>query len=100
MLSLERCPGSRELIGPTQIVRRTCPYCSDEVEFFSDEAEAKCQKCGHKLHREATPSCVSWCQYAEKCIDDLRNRRLIPPSRAEELIHMAKKKERYKSKGR
>jgi len=96
MLSVKHCPGIRDIIGPTQIVRRTCPHCSDEVEFFSDEAESKCQKCGHMLHREVTPSCVSWCQYAEKCIIDLRERRLIPPSRAEELGRIAKKPDRTK----
>jgi len=80
------------LVGPAQIVTRTCPSCGEEVEFFSDETEAECPKCGHILHQEATPSCVSWCEYAEKCIADLKSRGMIPPSRADELEHIAKKR--------
>lgn len=45
------------------------------------------------MHREATPSCVSWCKYAEKCIADLANRRLIPLSKAEELRNVVRQKE-------
>lgn len=70
---------------------RTCPSCGEEVEFFSDETETRCPGCGRTLHREATPSCVTWCKYAIKCIDDLRERGLIPPSRAKELALIAKK---------
>ena len=84
-MSFKHCPGVKDIVGPTQIILRTCPACSEEVEFFSDETETDCPGCGKKLHREATPSCVTWCQYAEKCIEDLKNRGLIPPSRAEEL---------------
>jgi predicted RNA-binding Zn-ribbon protein involved in translation (DUF1610 family) len=91
-MSLTHCPGIRDIIGPVQIIVRTCPACSEEVEFFSDETKVKCPKCGRTLHRDASPSCVTWCQYALKCIADLKQRGLIQPSRAEELEVMAKKK--------
>ena len=87
-LTFKACPGTRNLIGPGQITIRTCPSCGDEVEFFSDETEAKCIKCDHILRQEVTPSCVTWCEYAEKCIDDMKNRGMISSSRAEELIKM------------
>jgi predicted RNA-binding Zn-ribbon protein involved in translation (DUF1610 family) len=93
-VSFKDCQGVRTLIGPGQIITRTCPSCGGEVEFFSDETERRCPGCGRMLHQEATPSCVSWCQYAEKCIADLRERGMIPPSRAEELERIAKRKER------
>jgi NADH pyrophosphatase NudC (nudix superfamily) len=86
---LKRCPGAKELVEP-RITIRTCPACGEEVEFLSYETEAKCYNCGRMLHREATPSCVVWCEYAEKCIADLRGRELITPSRAEELREIAK----------
>jgi hypothetical protein len=90
-LSLKHCPGVKDLIKPTKIILRTCPTCEEEVEFFSDETESKCTSCGKTLYREATPSCVTWCDYANKCIDDMKNKGLIPPSRIEEFKHMAKK---------
>ena len=62
-----------------------------DVEFFSDETEVECSSCGRTLHREASPSCVSWCEYASKCIADLVERKLVTPSRAEELMKMAEK---------
>lgn len=88
-MSFKHCPGVKDIVGPAQITIRTCPACGGEVEFFGDETEANCPKCGRMLHREATLSCVTWCGYAEKCIDDLVERKLIPPSRAEELKRMA-----------
>jgi endogenous inhibitor of DNA gyrase (YacG/DUF329 family) len=85
---LKRCPGVRELVEPS-IVVRTCPICGGEVEFFSDETLVECPSCGKPLHREATPACVTWCQYAEACIEDLERRGLITESRAEELRRRA-----------
>jgi predicted RNA-binding Zn-ribbon protein involved in translation (DUF1610 family) len=91
VMSYESCPGVRTLVGPGQIVMRTCPACGEEVEFFSDDTETECPSCGKTLHQEATPSCVVWCEYAEKCIGDLKDRGMIPPSRVEELERIAKK---------
>ena len=90
-MSFKHCPGIKDLVGPGQIITRSCPSCGEEVEFFSGETEAECPKCGHMLYSEATPSCVTWCQYADKCIADLKDRDLISPSKAEELERIAKK---------
>ncbi len=87
---IDRCPGAKRLIEP-KIVTRTCPACGEEVEFFDYETETKCPKCGRTLHLEASASCIVWCKYAEKCIEDLEKRKLIPPSRAEELRKMIRK---------
>jgi hypothetical protein len=50
----ERCPGqeSRNL----QVVLCPCPKCGTEVEVFSDEARARCQKCGEIVYREKSQS--------------------------------------------
>jgi len=85
---LKRCPGAKDLVEP-RIIVRTCPACGEEVEFLGYETEAKCYNCGRMLHREATPSCITWCEYASKCITDLKERKLITPSRAEELEKLA-----------
>ena len=68
----KHCPGIRSLVRPNIIVR-TCPNC------------------GKVLHREATESCVAYCKYAEKCIEDLERRRLITPERARELREIMRK---------
>lgn len=86
---MERCPGTKSLVE-LSITIRTCPSCGGEVEFFEHEVETKCVDCGHTIRREATSSCVTWCKYASKCIADLKERRLITPSRAEELEKIAK----------
>ncbi len=90
-MSFKTCPGIKDLVGPSKIILRSCPACGEEVEFFSDETEVACPSCGRSLHREATPSCVTWCKYAEKCIDDLEKRGLIPLSRIEELRKLTNK---------
>ncbi|MDI6888383.1 MAG: hypothetical protein QMC78_01635 [Methanocellales archaeon] len=86
----KRCPGVRDVVWP-ELILRTCPACGEEVEFFGYETEVACPSCGRTLHREATPSCVSWCEYASKCIDDLVERKLITPSRAAELRKIVEK---------
>lgn len=78
------CPGVRSLIEPQIIVRR-CPSCGEEIEFFEYETQLKCPRCGKLVHREPTESCLSWCEYADKCIDDLESRKVISKDRAEEL---------------
>lgn len=85
---LKRCPGAKDLVEP-KIIVRTCPACGEEVEFLGYETETKCHNCGRTLHREATPSCVTWCEYALKCIADLKERGIITASRAEELGKIA-----------
>ena len=87
---MKHCPGVKDLIQP-QIIIRTCPACGEEVEFFEYETERKCPNCGRTLHREPSASCLTWCQYADKCIADLEDRKLIPQERVQELKKIAKK---------
>lgn len=93
---MKRCPGAKDLVE-AKIIIRTCPVCGEEVEFLGYETEAKCYNCGRTLHREATPSCITWCEYALKCIADLRERKLITSDRAEELEEIAKVAKAQKS---
>jgi predicted RNA-binding Zn-ribbon protein involved in translation (DUF1610 family) len=80
----KRCPGVRSLIEP-QIIIRKCPFCGEEIEFFEYETQLECPRCGRIVYREPTETCLSWCDYADKCISDLESRGLISKSRAEEL---------------
>ncbi len=88
---MDRCPGIRSLTQPSIIIR-SCPSCGGDVEFFEYETETKCPECDKLMHKEATSSCVTWCQYASKCIDDLKNRKIILPAAADELEKIAKTK--------
>lgn len=90
---LERCPGARSLIEP-KIILRSCPSCGEEIEFFEYEEQLQCPECGKMVYREVSETCLSWCNYAEKCIEDLENRRLISKERGEELRKLIKRAER------
>ncbi|MBS7631864.1 hypothetical protein KEJ47_09930 [Candidatus Bathyarchaeota archaeon] len=91
-MSFRNCPGVSGLIGPAKITTRNCPACGEEVEFFSDETATRCPGCGRLVHQEPSPTCISWCDFADKCLTDLQEGGRIPPSRAEELRRMLKKK--------
>lgn len=80
----KRCPGVRSLVEPQIIIRR-CPFCNEEIEFFEYETQLECPKCGRMVHRKPTETCLSWCDYAEKCVADLESRSIISKARAEEL---------------
>ncbi|MEM2478504.1 MAG: hypothetical protein QW332_07275 [Thermoproteota archaeon] len=80
----KRCPGVRSLVEPQIIIRR-CPFCNEEIEFFEYETQLECPKCGRMVHRKPTETCLSWCDYADKCIADLESRGIISKARAEEL---------------
>ena len=49
-----------------------CPTCGAEVEIFSDELGVKCRKCGTKVYKEQTPSCIDWCSQARQCLGEAR----------------------------
>jgi predicted RNA-binding Zn-ribbon protein involved in translation (DUF1610 family) len=87
----KRCPGVRGLVEP-QIIVRSCPFCGEEIEFFEYETQLECPKCGKMVHREPTATCLLWCDYANKCIEDLECRGLINKSKAEELRKLIKER--------
>ena len=70
----EGCPGKdfRNL----RAFMLKCPNCKAEVEMFTDEMKIKCPKCGEKIYRDKTPSCVEWCASARKCLGEKRWREL------------------------
>ena len=92
-LTPDGCPGVRALLQPS-ITVRNCPKCGDEVEFFEFDVEMGCPNCGHKLRREVNSSCITWCRYALKCIEDMRKKGLILPAKADELEKQARQNER------
>lgn len=70
-----RCPGqdSRNL----RVELHKCPNCGAPVEIFSDELKVKCHKCGSKVYRAGTPSCVEWCASARECLGEERWQKIM-----------------------
>lgn len=59
------CPGLTKFVRPIPEYI-ACPNCGNEVEIWSDENEAECDKCGAIVSRKVV-SCLDWCEYADKC---------------------------------
>lgn len=66
-MTLFKCPGSSDIIQPKPEYVK-CPVCGKDVEIWSDEFKGECKNCKKIVFREETPSCIEWCNYAEKCI--------------------------------
>jgi len=47
-----------------------CPFCSAEIEIWSDEVQTKCEKCGKIVKRTNFMSCLDWCKYAKECVGE------------------------------
>ena len=65
------CPGFEAFKGLSAFECK-CPNCGHEVEIFSDEMRAKCQKCGTMVFKEKVPSCIEWCASARQCLGEER----------------------------
>ena len=77
-----------------RIIIRKCPFCSEEVEFLEYETEQECPNCGRTVYREPSEVCVTWCKYADKCVNDLISKGLVDAQRAEELRKLLSKKQK------
>jgi len=65
-----KCPGQD--MRKLKVSLLKCPECGAEVEIFSDELRARCQKCGTQVYKDKTPSCVDWCPAARQCLGEER----------------------------
>ena len=65
-----RCPGQDQRFWkPQDIFEVDCPKCGRPVEFFKDEPQLKCRRCGHTvMNPKIDLGCAEWCQYAEQCL--------------------------------
>jgi ribosomal protein S27AE len=63
-----RCPGADNIRTPT-IKTKICPNCGGEIDLFSSEMQAVCDRCGFVAYND-TKSCLKWCQYARQCVGD------------------------------
>lgn len=84
------CPGIRSIVSPKIIIRK-CPFCEEEVEFLEYETQQECPNCGRIVYREPSEVCVTWCSYANKCINELEKKGMINLKRSNELRKIMKK---------
>jgi predicted amidophosphoribosyltransferase len=77
------CPGSKIIKSPT-IEFIKCPYCQSEVEIFSDETTALCDRCGKEVTRAAALACIEWCQSARECVGEEKYQELMKAKEADQ----------------
>lgn len=68
-----QCPGqdSRYWSGE-DVFETTCPKCGHSVEFFKDDSQQKCRKCGHRmLNPRIDFGCASYCPFADQCLGSM-----------------------------
>ena len=65
-----RCPGQDQRFWkPGDVFEVRCAECNGTVEFFKDEPQLKCRKCGSIVRNPKIDlGCAQWCQYADKCL--------------------------------
>ena len=66
---IDKCPGSQKFSEPQPEFIK-CPFCSGEVEIWTDEVKTKCPSCKRTVLREGGQSCLDWCKYAKECVGD------------------------------
>jgi len=76
------CPGASRFKVPT-ISEKICPVCGSEIELFSTEVSAACEKCGFIAYNDMQ-SCIQWCAYAEKCIGKEMYEKLVKNKKKKE----------------
>lgn len=68
-----QCPGQDNRYWKGEAVFEIpCPHCGQVLEFFKDDSQRTCKKCGHRvLNPKIDFGCASYCPYAEQCMGAL-----------------------------
>ncbi len=68
-----KCPGQdTRYWKPDAIFEIKCPFCGNEIEFFKDDPQRKCKKCGRIVPNPRLDfGCLKHCPYAKECISQL-----------------------------
>ncbi len=75
-----KCPGQdTRYWNPGDVFEVECGECGYEVEFFKDDAQRRCPKCGTRVSNpKLNLGCAQWCEHAKECLG------YDPKERAEE----------------
>lgn len=68
-----KCPGQdMQYWNESAIYEETCPKCGGTVEFYKDDTNRKCGRCGHRMVNPRLDfGCAAYCQFAEQCLGTL-----------------------------
>ncbi len=80
------CPGQNsQFWGHDAIFEVSCTNCGNSVEFFKDDAQRKCSKCGTTLFNPKMDfSCAKWCPSAKSCLGEEKYNNLMQSNKDEE----------------
>ncbi len=64
------CPGQdTRYWQPGDVFEVECGQCGYEVEFFKDDAQRRCPKCGNRVSNpKLNLGCAQWCEHAKQCL--------------------------------
>jgi len=66
---MSKCPGSQNFRQPKPEMMK-CPFCSAQIEMWSDEAKTKCPECKREIIRSGEQTCLDWCKFAKDCLGE------------------------------
>lgn len=83
-----QCPGQDNRYWDGEAVfEAPCPHCGNELEFFKDDSQRSCKKCGNRvLNPRIDFGCAAYCSHAEQCLGSM------PPELLAEQKHLFKDK--------
>jgi hypothetical protein len=68
-----QCPGQDNRYWDGEAVfEAACPHCGNELEFFKDDSQRSCKKCGNRvLNPRIDFGCAAYCSHAEQCLGSM-----------------------------
>jgi hypothetical protein len=68
-----QCPGQDNRYWDGEAVfESACPHCGNELEFFKDDSQRSCKKCGNRvLNPRIDFGCAAYCSHAEQCLGSM-----------------------------
>jgi len=68
-----KCPGQdMQYWNESAIFEESCQQCGATIEFYKDDTNRKCGKCGHRMVNPRMDfGCAAYCPFAEQCLGTL-----------------------------
>jgi DNA-directed RNA polymerase subunit RPC12/RpoP len=68
-----QCPGQDNRYWDGEAVFEfPCPHCGNLLEFFKDDSQRSCKKCGNRvLNPRIDFGCAAYCSHAEQCLGSM-----------------------------
>jgi hypothetical protein len=68
-----QCPGQDNRYWDGEAVfEAPCPHCGNVLEFFKDDSQRSCKKCGTRiLNPRIDFGCAAYCSHAEQCLGSM-----------------------------